>query len=165
MKTMTCKQLGGSCSKEFHANTFEEIIQLSSSGKKDYEYASFYGWYDIMEGENGERPEQFGLSWSPDGEWIHADVCDLRTARKMYLLDWSIDSLYRPKLLSYYRGSPGDTGMIYMEPAFFNIKTGKEIRPDLPKSTHINAVYLQHSSYLETQKKTTGSIFWNDSQF
>ena len=29
MKTMTCKQLGGACSKEFHANTFEEMKQMS----------------------------------------------------------------------------------------------------------------------------------------
>ncbi len=29
MKTMTCKQLGGACDKEFHANTFEEIAELS----------------------------------------------------------------------------------------------------------------------------------------
>ena len=29
MKTMTCKQLGGSCSKEFHANTFEEMADIS----------------------------------------------------------------------------------------------------------------------------------------
>jgi len=28
MKTMTCKQLGGACDKELHANTFEEIAQL-----------------------------------------------------------------------------------------------------------------------------------------
>ncbi len=26
---MTCKQLGGACDKEFHANTFEEIAQMS----------------------------------------------------------------------------------------------------------------------------------------
>ena len=26
---MTCKQLGGACNKEFHANTFEEIAELS----------------------------------------------------------------------------------------------------------------------------------------
>jgi hypothetical protein len=26
---MTCKQLGGACDKTFHANTFEEIAQLS----------------------------------------------------------------------------------------------------------------------------------------
>ena len=26
---MTCKQLGGACDKEFHANTFDEIAQLS----------------------------------------------------------------------------------------------------------------------------------------
>ena len=29
MKTMTCKQLGGACDKEFHADTFEEIADLS----------------------------------------------------------------------------------------------------------------------------------------
>ncbi len=29
MKTMTCKELGGVCSKEFTASTFEEIAQLS----------------------------------------------------------------------------------------------------------------------------------------
>ena len=29
MKTMTCKQLGGACEKEFRANTFDEIAGLS----------------------------------------------------------------------------------------------------------------------------------------
>jgi predicted small metal-binding protein len=29
MKTMTCTQLGGACDKEFRANTFEEMAQLS----------------------------------------------------------------------------------------------------------------------------------------
>ena len=29
MKTMSCNQLGGACDKEFHANTFEEIAELS----------------------------------------------------------------------------------------------------------------------------------------
>jgi len=29
MKTMTCKQLGGACDKEFHAHTFEEIAEMS----------------------------------------------------------------------------------------------------------------------------------------
>jgi aspartyl/asparaginyl-tRNA synthetase len=29
MKTMTCKQLGGPCEKEFHAETFEEMAKLS----------------------------------------------------------------------------------------------------------------------------------------
>lgn len=31
MKTMNCKQLGGACDKEFHANTFEEITELSKA--------------------------------------------------------------------------------------------------------------------------------------
>ncbi|MGX1930053.1 DUF1059 domain-containing protein [Flagellimonas sp. 2504JD4-2] len=29
MKTMTCKQLGGSCNMEFHAETFEQIAEMS----------------------------------------------------------------------------------------------------------------------------------------
>lgn len=29
MKTMNCNQLGGACDKEFHANSFEEIAEMS----------------------------------------------------------------------------------------------------------------------------------------
>ncbi|MES2212285.1 MAG: DUF1059 domain-containing protein [Pseudomonadota bacterium] len=29
MKTMTCNQLGGACDKEFHAETFEEMAEMS----------------------------------------------------------------------------------------------------------------------------------------
>lgn len=29
MKTMSCKQLGGACDKEFHANSFDEMAELS----------------------------------------------------------------------------------------------------------------------------------------
>ena len=31
MKTMTCKQLGGVCDKQFHAETFEEMSKLSQT--------------------------------------------------------------------------------------------------------------------------------------
>ncbi len=123
----------------------KSVKQLSTQGVKGYEYASWYGWGDIMEGENGERPNNFRVEWSKDSKWIYANICDLRSAQKMYLLDWSIDTLYRPKLLSYYRGSPGDTTMVYMEPVFFNIESGQEIKVDLPRSTHINAVEVEWS--------------------
>lgn len=116
-----------------------ETKQLSEKGEKGYEYATYYAWDDIIEGENGNRPERFAIEWSPDSKWIYADIVDLRTAEKMYLLDFSIDSLYRPKLLSYYRGSPGDTTMVYVEPVFFNVESGKEIKTNLPRSTHINS--------------------------
>ena len=29
MKTMTCKQLGGPCEKEFHTETFDEMVEMS----------------------------------------------------------------------------------------------------------------------------------------
>ena len=31
MKTMTCNQLGGACDKQFSANSFEEIVELSKA--------------------------------------------------------------------------------------------------------------------------------------
>jgi len=31
MKTMTCNQLGGACDMEFHANTFEEMAEMSKN--------------------------------------------------------------------------------------------------------------------------------------
>ncbi|MES2772790.1 MAG: prolyl oligopeptidase family serine peptidase [Bacteroidota bacterium] len=103
------------------------VKQLSTAGKKNYEYASYYGWGEVITGENGERPPHFSVSWSPDSKWIQTFICDLRKGEKMYLLDWSVDTLYKPRLLSYYRGSPGDTDMVYMLPTFFNIETGEEI--------------------------------------
>ncbi len=128
------------------------VKQLSKDGKKGYEYASWYGWADIIEGENGERPRHFGVDWSKDSNWISANICDLQSAQKMYLLDWSVDSLFRPRLLSYYRGSPGDTAMVYLEPVFFNVQTGKEIKVDLPKSTYINSIGVRWS-------ETPGKVF------
>ena len=35
MKTMNCKQLGGACDTEFHANTFEEMAALSKQHGMD----------------------------------------------------------------------------------------------------------------------------------
>jgi predicted small metal-binding protein len=31
MKTMTCNQLGGACELEFHADTFEEMSEMSKA--------------------------------------------------------------------------------------------------------------------------------------
>ncbi|MEZ5278614.1 MAG: hypothetical protein R3F07_19690 [Opitutaceae bacterium] len=35
MKTMTCKQLGGSCDHEFKASSFEEIAEMSKKHGMD----------------------------------------------------------------------------------------------------------------------------------
>ncbi|PPK87816.1 dipeptidyl-peptidase-4 [Neolewinella xylanilytica] len=136
---------------------------LTTDGTKAYAYASWYGWDDIIEGENGPRPEHFGVEWSPDGEWLLANRVDLRSANKMYLLDWSVDSLFRPRLLSYYRGSPGDTGMVYLEPEFFNVRTGERVTTGLPRGTHINAVDVRWSEtpgkvYLQWQPRGFKSV-------
>lgn len=114
--------------------------QLSRNGKKGYEYASYYGWYDKMEGENGDRPKRFYVDWSEDSKWISTSIVDTRNAEKMYLLDWSQDDLYKPALLSYFRGSPGDTTMVMITPVFYNVQTKREVKTTLPTQTHINSV-------------------------
>lgn len=116
--------------------------QLSRDGRKNYEYGTYYGWYDKMEGESGDRPRRFTVSWSPDSKWIQTNLMDFRNAEKMYLLDWSKDELFKPKLLSYYRGSPGDTDMVKQTPVFFNVASKKEVKTSLPTTTHINAARL-----------------------
>lgn len=38
MKTMTCKQLGGACNQEFHADTFDQMAKQSQAhGVEMYE--------------------------------------------------------------------------------------------------------------------------------
>jgi len=118
-------------------------FQLSNEGKRGYEYATRYDWYDKMEGENGERPKRFFMNWSEDSNWIATNIIDTRNAEKMYMLDHSIDSLYKPKLLSYYRGSPGDTTMVMVTPVFYNVKTKKEVKTSLPTGTHVNSVSIE----------------------
>ena len=118
-------------------------FQLSTEGKRGYEYATRYDWYDKMEGENGERPKRFFMNWSEDSNWIATNIIDTRNAEKMYMLDHSIDSLYKPKLLSYYRGSPGDTTMIMVTPVFYNVETKKEVKTSLPTGTHVNSVSIE----------------------
>ena len=88
------------------AKTGKEI-RLSRSGKPLYDYASGLDWYNLIEGENGKRPPNFSARWSPDSKKIFTQILDLRTARKMYLLN-SVEEDYRAKLYSYYRASPGD---------------------------------------------------------
>ncbi|MFC4268449.1 S9 family peptidase [Polaribacter marinivivus] len=117
--------------------------QLSSSGKKDFQYASYYGWFDKMKGENGNRPDRFFVNWSKDSKYISTTIVDTRNAEKMFLLDWSKDELFKPELLSYYRGSPGDSTMVKITPVIYNIDTKKEVKTKLPTTTHINASQLQ----------------------
>ncbi len=120
--------------------------QLSFDGKRNFEYATYYGWDDVIEGENGERPKRFEVNWSPDSKWIETKVVDLQNAEKMYLLDWSKDSLYKPKLLSYYRGSPGDTSLVKETPVFYNITTKKEVKTNLPEFTSLNRLSIRWSN-------------------
>jgi dipeptidyl-peptidase 4 len=120
-----------------------EERQLSTDGRHKYEYASTYGWSDLMEGEGGSRPENLFVNWSPDSRKLLTCITDLRTAEKMYLLDFSIDSLFRPKLLSYYRASPGDTTLIWYRPVIFDLDKGTETPIDIEPFPHFMGVSFE----------------------
>jgi len=119
----------------------DEEIQLSTNGRKNYEYASRYGWFDKMEGEGGDRPEHLSVNWSPDSKKIYCNIVDLNNASKMYMLDNSVDSLFRPRLLSYYRASPGDTNIVYYKPVVFNIESRSETLVDIEPVPHFMGIY------------------------
>src|SRR5699024_2574943 len=101
--------------------TKRDTIALSTDGRKDYIYGSSYGWGQVMEGENAIPEPNLNVSWSPDGKKLLTQIMDTRNAERMYLLDESIDSLYRPQLLSYFRGSPGDTTVVHYIPVIYDI--------------------------------------------
>jgi dipeptidyl aminopeptidase/acylaminoacyl peptidase len=113
--------------------------RLSRSGKPLYEYASGLDWYNLIEGENGQRPPHFMARWSPDSRKIFTQILDLRTARKMYLLN-SVEEDYRAKLYSYYRASPGDVNIPYLIPVIFDIAKNREVAVDIPPIPH----FIQH---------------------
>jgi len=119
----------------------DTLLQLSTAGEKGFEYASHYGWFDKIEGEHGERPKRLNVNWSPDSKKIYCNIVDLRNASKMYMLDNSIDSLYRPKLLSYYRGSPGDTNIVYFRPVVFDLDRASETKINIEPVPHFMGIY------------------------
>jgi dipeptidyl-peptidase 4 len=128
-----------------------EEQQLSNGGKHQHEYANTYAWSDIMVGEGGDRPENFFVSWSPDSRKLLTYITDLSKAQKMYLLDFSVDTLYRPRLLSYYRGSPGDTTLVFNIPVIFDLENGTETTIDIVPNPHfigVNFIWSENADSL-----------------
>ncbi len=117
-------------------------IQLSLHGKKDFEYGSYYGWSDLIKGENGSRPERFMVKWSPDSKKILTQIVDLRLGEKMYLLDFSEPEKFRPTLYSYYRGSPGDSTVVTYIPVIFDLPQQKETTIPSLTSPHFIGIDL-----------------------
>ncbi|WP_339751897.1 S9 family peptidase [Algoriphagus aquimarinus] len=123
-----------------------EEIQLSYDGKKDYEYASFWGWSDMVLGENGVRPEHLSINWSPDSKKIQTQIVDLRLAEKMLLLDNSQDDKFRPQLMGYYRASPGDTSVVMYTPVLFELESKKETKFPSLSLPHFIGMYFNWDS-------------------
>ncbi len=124
---------------------------LTTDGTKYYIYGSYYGWGDLMKGENQSPQPHFTAQWSPNSQKILTQIMDARKGEKMYLLNWAIDTLYRPALLSYYRASPGDTNDVKYIPVIFDVHTHKITKIDLPASPHymgINLHWTKDSKHL-----------------
>lgn len=122
------------------------VTALSKDGTPDYAYGSWYGWFDEMFGENKDREPHFSVQWSPDSKYLITQVCDISKANKMYMLNHSIDTLYRAQLVSYFRGSPGDSGMVMIKPLIYSIAQLREVKHNFPTQTHINSVELMFTA-------------------
>lgn len=115
---------------------------LTADGNDYLLYGSYYGWDQIMVGENTPPESNLTVQWSPNGKKILTQLMDSRKAEKMYLLNWSIDSLYKPELLSYYRGSPADTTVITYMPVFIDVESGKVLKTNI-KQPHFLGLNLK----------------------
>ena len=130
-------------------------IMLSRSGTPLYDYASGLDWYNLIEGEGGERPPNFMAEWSPDSKKIFTQILDLRTARKMFLLN-SVEEDYRAKLYSYYRASPGDENIPYLVPVIFDIAKKKEVVVNIPPIPH----FIHHDfKWFEDSQRLFARVF------
>lgn len=127
-----------------------EVTQLSFDGQKNYEYASFWGWSDMLYGENGTRPEHFTARWSPDSKYIQTQIVDLRLAEKMFLLDFSQEDKFRPQLMAYYRGSPGDSTVVNYIPVLFDVENQTEKKFPKLTGTHFTGLNLRWSPDSQT---------------
>ncbi|MCD6193479.1 MAG: DPP IV N-terminal domain-containing protein [Candidatus Aminicenantes bacterium] len=125
------------------------VIKLSHRGKKFYEYATYLGWNDLIEGEDGVKPSHFFVRWSPDSKKIFTQIVDFRQGQKMYLLQ-SVNEGFRAKLYSYYRALPGEEKVIRYIPVIFDVTNRKEIRVDLPPIPHF--IGLQASWLADSQR-------------
>ena len=58
MKTMTCKELGGACDLEFHADTFDEMAELSKKHGMEMHQAQDSAHLQAMQDMRGlmDRP-------------------------------------------------------------------------------------------------------------
>lgn len=110
---------------------------LTQNGNREYMYGSAYGWSQTVKGENTPPEPRLEVKWSPDSKKILTQISDFSQAEKMYLLDWSIDSLYRPELMSYYRPSPGDSTFVKLIPLLIDADTKKVTQIDLTPQPHM----------------------------
>ena len=69
MKTMTCKQLGGSCDKQFRAETFEQMAELSRTHGVE-----MYKAGDIPHIEAMKKMQDIMKSPSGIKEWIENKI-------------------------------------------------------------------------------------------
>ncbi|HLS30037.1 MAG TPA: DPP IV N-terminal domain-containing protein [Flavobacteriaceae bacterium] len=112
------------------------VKALSTDGEKDYIYGSAYGWSQTMKGENAYPEPRLKVKWSPDSKKILTQITDMREADKMYMLDWSQDSLYRAELVSYFRPSPGDMNFVKLYPVVFDVESLEMTKLNLDPQPH-----------------------------
>lgn len=120
-----------------------EERQVSTDGTRLFEYGHPYGWADVIDESDGKRPQNLFVNWSPDSRRFQTYVADLRTAEKLYLLDFTADTLFRPRLLSYYRGLPGDTTLVHHLPVLYDLEEESKVWIDLDPIPHFMNVSFE----------------------
>ena len=108
--------------------------QLTNDGKKHFFFGARLPWTwkrEVGPESKKREPLPLRISWSKDSRKFYAGKLDLRTAKKMYLLQNAPDGGFRSKVYSYYRALPGDVNVAKIKPFVFDVESKEQTPVDV----------------------------------
>lgn len=122
--------------------TNQEVIQLTSDGEEQYNYATPYpSPVDMVEQETQDIDQTAEVRWSPDSTRLMTYRLDRRSANRFALIQSSPNDQLRPKHYTYTYPLPGEVGLPLAEPIVFDIE--RRTRVDLDVDP-IPVLYFGH---------------------
>lgn len=110
-------------------NESGKVSRLTDDGEALLQYGASLPWaWKTQVGPRHEEAEplRLNINWSEDSKKFYAGKLDLRTAKKMYLLQNVPDSSFRAQVVSYYRALPGEDSVAQITPYVFDVQTKQQ---------------------------------------
>lgn len=109
--------------------------QITTDGIEDYDYATSYSWYYILnESKDEQEKAEIDVYWSPDSKKILIPKYNRKNEGKLYMYDSSPDEGWRSDIYSYRRAIAGDSLVSMVEYYIYDIESEKLTKINLEPS-------------------------------